>query len=92
MPLADDVNLEELAAMTEGYTGADIEGVCREAGMISLRESFEANEVRKDHFVAALKDSYPSIDDEMMEYYKQMDKRLNRGLIKRDMQKGIEVM
>ncbi len=31
MPLAEDVDLEELADMTEGYVGADIEAICREA-------------------------------------------------------------
>ncbi|MGB9635491.1 MAG: CDC48 family AAA ATPase, partial [Candidatus Micrarchaeia archaeon] len=39
MPLAKDVNLKKLATMTEGYTGADIEGVCKEAGMILIREN-----------------------------------------------------
>ncbi|MCY4732592.1 AAA family ATPase [Natronomonas gomsonensis] len=37
-PLADDVDLEELAARTEGYVGADIEAVCREAAMTAVRE------------------------------------------------------
>ena len=37
-PLADDVDLHELAARTEGYVGADIEAVCREAAMTAVRE------------------------------------------------------
>ncbi len=37
-PLAEDVNLEELAKKTEGYTGADIAAVCNEAVMSSIRE------------------------------------------------------
>jgi transitional endoplasmic reticulum ATPase len=39
MNLAEDVNLEELAKKTEGYTGADIEALCREAAMLAVRES-----------------------------------------------------
>ncbi|WP_423792613.1 CDC48 family AAA ATPase [Methanocaldococcus indicus] len=39
MKLADDVDLEELAKKTEGYTGADIEAICREAAMLAVRES-----------------------------------------------------
>ncbi|CAB3288864.1 Cell division protein FtsH [Methanocaldococcus lauensis] len=39
MNLAEDVNLEELAKKTEGYTGADIEAICREAAMLAVRES-----------------------------------------------------
>jgi transitional endoplasmic reticulum ATPase len=37
-PLADDVNLEELADKTEGYTGADIASLSSAAVMLSLRE------------------------------------------------------
>ncbi|MBN1134426.1 MAG: CDC48 family AAA ATPase, partial [Methanosarcinaceae archaeon] len=36
IPLAKGVNIEELADMTEGYVGADIEAVCREAVMLAL--------------------------------------------------------
>ncbi|MEM0330496.1 MAG: AAA family ATPase, partial [Archaeoglobaceae archaeon] len=36
MPLAEDVDLEELAEITEGYVGADIEAICREAVMLAL--------------------------------------------------------
>ncbi|RUM46870.1 MAG: AAA family ATPase, partial [Hyperthermus sp.] len=38
MPLAEDVDLERLAQQTEGYTGADLEAVAREAAMIAVRE------------------------------------------------------
>ncbi len=39
MPLAGDVDLRELAKRTEGYTGADIEAMCMEAGLAALREN-----------------------------------------------------
>jgi len=39
MPLAKDVSLEELAKQTEGYTGAEIEGICREAGLNAIRNN-----------------------------------------------------
>jgi transitional endoplasmic reticulum ATPase len=65
-PLADDVDLESLAASTQGYSGADIAAVCREAAVMAIREVAdryegpEANEhadeisVRGEHFDAAL--------------------------------------
>lgn len=37
MPLANDVNLDELSEITHGFTGADIAALCREAAMITLR-------------------------------------------------------
>jgi len=37
MPLAEDVDLDRLGAMTHGFVGADLEALCREAAMICLR-------------------------------------------------------
>ncbi len=37
MPLAEDVDLERLAGITHGFVGADLESLCREAAMITLR-------------------------------------------------------
>ena len=37
MPLAEDVDLAHVAAITHGFVGADLEALCREAGMITLR-------------------------------------------------------
>ena len=37
-PLADDVDLDALAEKTEGYVGADIASICREASMLAIRE------------------------------------------------------
>ena len=54
MPLADDVDLEKLAEMTEGYVGADIEAVCREAAMMTLRENMEADEISMKYFKEAM--------------------------------------
>lgn len=54
MPLAGDVSLEKLASLTEGYTGADIEALCREAAMSVAREDIESSEVKMSHFDEAL--------------------------------------
>ena len=92
MPLADDVDLDELAELTEGYAGADIEGICREAGMIALRENMNANVVKMEHFIKALKEVHPSIDEEMMDYYREMEKKLGKGVSKKEIKRGVEVM
>lgn len=39
LPLAADIDFEELARATQGFSGADIEGVCRRAGLFALRQS-----------------------------------------------------
>ena len=37
MPLAHDVDLDQLADITHGYVGADLAALCKEAGMVTLR-------------------------------------------------------
>jgi transitional endoplasmic reticulum ATPase len=55
MPLADNVNLEKLAKKTEGYVGADIEAVCREAALLTLRKDLNSEKVDMDAFEEAMK-------------------------------------
>ena len=54
MPLAKDVDLKKLAKQTDGYVGADIESVCREAAMLALRENLEASEIPNKYFKEAI--------------------------------------
>jgi len=72
MPLADDVDLDELAARTERYTGADLEDLVRRAGLIALRESMSADTVTAAHFERALKETRASVTPEMEREYEQM--------------------
>ncbi len=55
MPLAGDVELEYLAKNSEGYSGADIEAVCREAVMLTLRGNIDADNVEMKYFKKAMK-------------------------------------
>ncbi|TLX66178.1 MAG: CDC48 family AAA ATPase [Thaumarchaeota archaeon] len=43
-PLAEDVNLTKLVEMTEGFSGADIEGVCNRAAMTAIKRYVNNNE------------------------------------------------
>jgi len=69
MPLAKDVDIKVLAKKTEGYTGADIEGVCREAGMAAIRSNSE--DVKMSHFSDALSQVRPSITKNQVERIKK---------------------
>ncbi len=71
MPLAKDVDLEKLADMTEGYSGADIEAVCREAGLLALRENIKAKEVKMKHFEEVLKKIKPSLQNVNTKAYEE---------------------
>src|SRR5207247_8955572 len=68
MPL-EGVDIEELAVELEGYTGADIEGLCREAAMIALRENKKAKKVTMPHFLDAMKTVQLCNAEETMRLY-----------------------
>ncbi len=77
MPL-NNVDLKQLAAMTDGYTGADIEGICREAAILSLRENMSALNIEQRHFEEALRKVGPSVTPEIQKsYQKLLDKFRN---------------
>ncbi len=77
MPLGK-FKIEELAGMMEHYTGADIEAVCREAALISMREGKKT--VSKKHFEKAAEMVRPTVTEEMLEYYSKMEGSLTSGL------------
>jgi transitional endoplasmic reticulum ATPase len=83
MPLADDVDLRELAERTEGYSGADIEAVCIEAALNAAREDIEAKIVRKEHFDKALETVGPSLTPQLIEDYKKLADELSRRKFER---------
>jgi transitional endoplasmic reticulum ATPase len=68
-PLAKDVDLEELARRTEGYSGADLELMVREATFLALREDINAKEVSMRHFEETLKKVRPSVTPDMLKFY-----------------------
>lgn len=54
MNLVDDVDLGELAAATDSLTGAELEGMCTEAGMFAIRDGRTAVEQADLHAAAEL--------------------------------------
>jgi transitional endoplasmic reticulum ATPase len=72
MPLASDVNLQEIAEHSHGFVGADLEALCQEVGMIALRgflaaypletdsADLDALKVTREDFLAGLKEVEPS--------------------------------
>jgi len=83
-PLAEDVDIDELARRTEGYTGADLAAVCNTAVLLAIREHIVGNkdpeEVKKNvksikvcrrHFEEALRKVKP-ISQRELEMYKKI--------------------
>ena len=65
--------LADIAKKTDGYTGADIEALVREAAMLTLRESQSSEMVKKMHFEEALKKVKPSVTKSTIEIYKKIE-------------------
>ncbi len=81
-PLADDVDLEELADKTDGCTGADIAAICNEAVMNAVRHLISENpepqdediqncRVSKEDFEKALDKFGPKSRQELKDYGKE---------------------
>jgi len=75
MPLANDVSLKHIAQITDGYSGADLENVCREAGMQAIREKMEdIDKIEYKHFEFALSKIKSTLPTEIIEKYEDMAK------------------
>ncbi len=76
MPIEDKEKLvKDLSEKTEGFTGADIESLAREAAMLALREDISAKKVKKEHFVKAMDKVQPSVSKGDQERYKQIESK-----------------
>ena len=78
MPL-EKINLNDLADKTEGYTGADLSSLLREAAMIALREDLKTNKVTKKHVEQALEKVPASVSKRQSERYQQIEKSYLRN-------------
>ena len=84
MPLSKDVNLEEIARITENYTGADLEALCKEAGMLAIRENPTPFQVSMKHFEQALKTIGPSLSPDDIKHYEEMYRNFRRTTTRRE--------
>ncbi|WP_049985706.1 CDC48 family AAA ATPase [Halobellus rufus] len=78
-PLAPDVSLREIAEITDGYVGSDLQTIAREAAIEALREDDEAEEIEMRHFRKAMESVRPTITDDLMDYYEQMQDQFKGG-------------
>ena len=67
MPLANDVNLNEIAVSTQNYTGADLASLCREAAVNAMQK--DSSKITSNDFAVALKRVRPSMTKEIDKWY-----------------------
>ena len=71
-------SLDDMAKPLSGYTGADIEAVCREAALIAMRAKRKT--ITRKHFEEAIDRVRPTVTPQMMEYYEKLQSMLTSGL------------
>ncbi|MFX1234787.1 MAG: CDC48 family AAA ATPase [Promethearchaeota archaeon] len=80
MPLAEDISLKHVAQITEGYSGADLENLCRESGMEAIREKMENFEkIENKHFEVALSKIKSTLPTEIIQRYESMAKEITES-------------
>jgi transitional endoplasmic reticulum ATPase len=80
MPLAEDVSLKIIAQNTVGYSGADLENVCREAGMEAIREKMENLEkIERKHFEFSLSKIKSTLPKEIVDRYEHLAKQITES-------------
>jgi transitional endoplasmic reticulum ATPase len=78
---AREKEIADLAGMTEGFVGADLESLCREAGMLALREG--AVVVSPKHFLEAQKKVHATMNENLRDYYGKIQQHFKGGLPKK---------
>ena len=76
--LGEDIDLNALAARTDGFTGADLENLARRAGLHALRADTDADEVPMRFFEQVLKETRASVTPDMEKEYERMVEQLKQ--------------
>lgn len=80
MPLAEGVSLKKLALLTDGFSGADIENLVREAGMNAIRKKMEDLEyIEIEDFEDALNRIKSTLPKEIIDKYVEMAKHITES-------------
>ncbi|MCL4517937.1 MAG: AAA family ATPase, partial [Thaumarchaeota archaeon] len=76
MPLASDVSISEVAAQCKGYSGADLQSICRAAAIEAMRRNSEAPLVTQQDFASAISQVKPMLTNELENWFSGVEKKL----------------
>ena len=68
-------DIDSLAAQTEGYSGAEIAAVCREAAMNALRQNPPADKISQQHLYDALNIIKPRTSQSLLQWYETFEQQ-----------------
>ena len=81
VPLGEDVSLEKVAALTEGYSGADLYALVRQAAIIRLRKEGKPGKVTMDDFHQAMQEVKPSLSKDQVAGYEAWSRKLQSSIL-----------
>ncbi|MFB6151465.1 MAG: AAA family ATPase, partial [Haloarculaceae archaeon] len=87
-PLGTDVSLRELAEITDGYVGSDLESIAREAAIEALREDEDAETVEMRHFRQGMDNVRPTVTEDIRDYFERMKEDFKSGSAEAERRSG----
>ncbi|MGI0092016.1 MAG: AAA family ATPase, partial [Nitrososphaerales archaeon] len=76
MPLSPNISFQEIALQTKGYSGADLQSVCRESAIEAMRRNSESPLITQEDFVSSLSRIKPVLSAEVENWFSGLQKRL----------------
>lgn len=80
IPLAPDVNIDQLVDKTEKYSGAELTALFNEAAFLALDGDLNCTQVEMAHFDKALKIVIPRTNNDMIKYFENFSFTMGSGL------------
>lgn len=74
MSCIPDLNIDELSKLTDGYSGAEIVALCKNAGFLAMRQNIDSTLIEWKHFEEALKIIVPRTDKKSISMYEMFSK------------------
>jgi SpoVK/Ycf46/Vps4 family AAA+-type ATPase len=82
MPIAQNVNVEDIARRTENFSGADLVNLCNEAALCAATRDMNTEEIKLEDFESVLVFLRPSLTKEKIEFYERFERRHSERTIK----------
>jgi len=72
---SDDVDIESIARLTDGYSGAEMIGLCKAAGLAAMDEDVNAPQLCMRHFQRALENYKPRTSPDSIRFYENYGRK-----------------
>eukprot|EP01133_Synstelium_polycarpum_P004396 gene4396-5145_t len=77
LPHDSDINVDRLAEISDGYSGAEVTSICKEASICAMKEDINAERVSMSHFEKAMGQVKKGITSDMLAFYKNYQEQSN---------------